>query len=1131
MKAISDVGPDTRRMALFEISIAILDEGIRFTFMYNKHMLHQDLIQKWVITCKDSLTNMAKELSTAPSFPTLSDFPLMPLDYAGLQEIVDKSLPAAHIRYDEVEDMYPCSPMQKGIILSQLLDPTQYLFHAVLEVSSPIGATIDAAQLASACSVVVERHAALRTIFIESVHRGGSFDQVVTHPRKTRISTIKCREIDVMAKLNTRSLGKTNKKHGQPTLPYQITICETPQGKVFIKLEMNHAVTDGASTLIILRDISSAYTNSLPPTKAPSYKEYIKYISNQSLDSSLIYWKSYLSGARFTEFPTMNSDHIAARSLGSVTIDFDRFTELHSLGLEFGVTLSNMIMVAWALVLRKYTNSQDVCFGYLASGRDARIDGVADIVGPLINMLVFRFKFTHGILLKRLFLGAQEDYVNSLPHQHFSLAHVTHALGQAKRGFFNTAVSIQNAGSSEDSDLGALTYEPVDAFDPSEYAVTLNANTTRGDEGIVFRYWTSILSHMQAKDLAYIMSEVLSDIIDHSEEALSHLRVSQDSSLSTHVTTSEVDGWTFQHDHMQHAATTPTLTVSSYSTGPDPTLFSPSASWGTLTKDRFQEKLSALWKDHLDIDTTDITYEGSFFEYGGDSIIAMAMVGDARDHGLPLTVADIFKNPTFGSMLKVLGDKSYKDGDIASTNDDTSLMDCKKDGIIMEEYVYQPLSLLGQQDPERFVRDTVCPLIGVSRASIIDVLPTTDFQAQAVQGSLLDSRWMLNHFYLDGSGSLDVALLQESITNVTAAFDILRTVFVPYQATYVQVILRHVQPDVTIQDVDDIEQFTSELESDHLRQPARPERPSLRFVVARHNSSQAHRIFIRLSHALYDGVCFPAILNALKASYEGEPIITTPSYATYICGVRGRARSEQYTYWRSLLKHSTPTDIIPRQIGAMRTTPTQVLKRVVATPSLAAYNVTAATVVKAAWATVLTKATGKSDVVFGHLISGRNVRHVPGIEAVVGPCLNVVPVRVTYQTSWTVLDLLRYIQHQQVDNMPYESLGFREIIRNCTNWNDDGAMGFSTMVQHQSMAQTDSLSIADNTYNVGVITSQEDTADFSVVTTPQDSNSTEVCFLYPKGGHVGMDFAEQLFDALCDAIADFSKNVNVLVVF
>ncbi|CAG7555120.1 unnamed protein product [Fusarium equiseti] len=1130
VQAISDVGPDTRRMALFEISISILNEGIQFTFMYNKHMLHQDLIQEWVITCKEVLTNMAKELSTAPSLPTLSDFPLMPLDHAGLQEIIDKSLPAAHVRYDEVEDIYPCSPMQEGILLSQLLDPSHYLFHTVLEVSSPTSVTIDAAHLALACSAVVERHAALRTIFIESFHHSSSFDQVVTHPRKPRISTIKCREIDVMAKLNTRSLAKTNKKHGHPILPYQITICETPQGKVFMKLEMNHAVTDGASTAVILRNISDAYTDSLPSTKAPSYKEYIKYILNQSHDSSLIYWKTYLAGAHFTEFPTMNSDHMVAKTLGSVTVDFDRFTELHSLGLELGVTFSNMIMVAWALVLRKYTDSQDVSFGYLASGRDARIDGVADIVGPLINMLVLRFQFTHGMLLKQVLLDAQEDYVNSLPYQHFSLARVTHALGQAKRGFFNTAVSIQNAGSSEDSDLGVLKFESVDAFDPSEYAITLNANTTRGDEGIIFRYWNTVLSHTQAEDLAHVMSEVLSDIIDHSEEALSHLRVSQVSSLPTYANSSVEDGCTYQHDHIHRPVSTPTSTVS-YSTGPGPTLFSPSASWGTLTKDRFHEKLSALWRDHLDIDTNEITYEGSFFECGGDSIIAMAMVGDARDKDLPLTVADIFKNPTFGSMLKVLRDKSYKDNDIASTDGDTSLMDSKKDDIIGEEYVYRPLSLLGQQDPEGFVRGSVCPLVGVSRASIIDVLPTTDFQAQAVEGSLLDSRWMLNYFYLDGCGNLDVALLRESITNVTSAFDILRTVFVPYQATYLQVILRHLQPDITLQDVDDIEEFTSELESDHLCQLVRPERPSLHFVIARHNSSQHHRIFVRLSHALYDGVCFPAILNALKASYEGEPIVPTPSYASYICGVRGRTRSEQYTYWRSLLKHSTPTDIIPRQTSVMRTIPTQVLKRVIATPSLAAYSITTATVVKAAWSTVLAKATGKTDVVFGHLISGRNARHVPGIETIVGPCLNVVPVRVPFQDSWTVLDLLRHIQHQQVDNMPYESLGFRDIIRNCTDWNDDGAMGFSTMVQHQSMAQTNSLSIGDNTYNVGVIASQEDTADFSVVTTPQDSNSTEVCFLYPAGRHEGMDFAEQLFDDLCDTITDFSKNVNVPVVF
>jgi hypothetical protein len=30
---------------------------------------------------------------------------------------------------DDVEDIYPCSPMQEGLLLSQLRDPNAYMFH------------------------------------------------------------------------------------------------------------------------------------------------------------------------------------------------------------------------------------------------------------------------------------------------------------------------------------------------------------------------------------------------------------------------------------------------------------------------------------------------------------------------------------------------------------------------------------------------------------------------------------------------------------------------------------------------------------------------------------------------------------------------------------------------------------------------------------------------------------------------------------------------------------------------------------------------------------------------------------------------------------------------------------------
>ncbi|KAM0548792.1 hypothetical protein ACHAPJ_009789 [Fusarium lateritium] len=1148
MTSISDVAPEARRLAIFEISISILDEGIEFTFMYNQHMRHQDRIEKWVYNCKEMLIDIATRLSEAPSTPTLSDFPLMPIGYAELQRMVTRSLPAARVRFDEVEDMYPCSPMQTGILLSQLLDPSQYLFHIILEMTSPGGSAVDTEKLVRSCHQVIDRHPALRTIFIDSIHRGGSFDQVVLKPRQYRVSTLKCREIEVMAKLNARSLEKTNKRHGGPMLPYQITICETPQGKVFMKLELNHAVTDGASTSITLRDISNAYTDSLIPSKAPSYKEYIKYISHRSADSSLNFWRGYLSGAQYTGFPTinqtgfttmnhtgsstMNPEPTTRRSLGSVAVEFDRFAELQSLGSEFGVTFSNMIMAAWALVLRSYTNSEDVTFGYLASGRDARIEGIDDIVGPLINMLVFRFQFTPGMLLKRLFLDAQEDYIASLPHQHFSLARVSHTLGQAKRGFFNTAVSIQNAGSSNDTDPNALTYDSVEAVDPSEYAVTLNANTTRGDEGIVFRYWSDVLSDRQATDLSLTMSELLSDFIDHSDKALSHLRLSQISHRpnSAYTHTHEVDRWATDDD-VNCEAMIQSLTISESSTDVGAAFSSPNMSNSfTHDRDRLHHKLTALWRENLDLESAAISYNSNFFELGGDSIIAMSMVGSARDMELPLTVANIFKNPDFGPMLEILKEKSYKDDDTASSNDRMYLSDSKKDTTTIGEQAHQPLSALGQEDPEQFVRDHVCTIVGVSRASIIDVLPTTDFQALAIQGSLLESRWMLNYFYLDGKGSLDIALLQESITNVVAAYDVLRTVFVPHQERYLQVVLRHVQPKLTVQDVDDIEQFTSELESDHLQEVPRPEQPSLRFIVARHKASARHRVFIRISHAQYDGLCFPVILDALRASYEGEPIHPTPSYASYIHGALGTNNLEHLAYWRALLKGSSPTHVIPRQRTSLHTAPTQVLKKVVSTPSLASVNITTATVVKAAWSMALAKATCKTDVVFGHLISGRNVGSVPGIESIVGPCLNVVPVRVRHQPSWTVLHLLQHIQNQQVDNMPYESLGFREIINKCTDWDDDGANGFSTIVQHQSMPQTGALSMGQNTYQVGVIASQEDTADFNVVTTPQDAESTEVCLLYAGDGAIDAAFAEQMFDSLCSSITAFSKDLDTPVV-
>src|SRR5207244_3727055 len=103
-----------------------------------------------------------------------------------------------------------------------------------------------------------------------------------------------------------------------------------------------------------------------------------------------------------------------------------------------GITLSNIFQLAWSLVLRAFTGSDDICFGYLTSGRDIPLSGIEDAIGPFINMLVCRTKFSSDLTLGQLLESTQEDYINNTKHQHVSLAEIKRSLNLPDIPLFNT---------------------------------------------------------------------------------------------------------------------------------------------------------------------------------------------------------------------------------------------------------------------------------------------------------------------------------------------------------------------------------------------------------------------------------------------------------------------------------------------------------------------------------------------------------------------------------------------------------------------------------------------------------------------------------------------------------------------
>jgi non-ribosomal peptide synthetase component F len=75
---------------------------------------------------------------------------------------------------------------------------------------------------------------------------------------------------------------------------------------------------------------------------------------------------------------------------------------------------------------------------------------------------------------------------------------------------------------------------------------------------------------------------------------------------------------------------------------------------------------------------------------------------------------------------------------------------------------------------------------------------------------------------------------------------------------------------------------------------------------------------------------------------------------------------------------------------------------------------TLAVLVQAAWSVVLSHVSGSDDVVFGAAFSGRPPE-VTGIEGMVGPCVNNVPVRARLRRGESVLALVRSLQEKQPD--------------------------------------------------------------------------------------------------------------------
>ncbi|PYH40075.1 acetyl-CoA synthetase-like protein [Aspergillus saccharolyticus JOP 1030-1] len=511
-----------------------------------------------------------------------------------------------------------------------------------------------------------------------------------------------------------------------------------------------------------------------------------------------------------------------------------------------------------------------------------------------------------------------------------------------------------------------------------------------------------------------------------------------------------------------------------------------------------QLALQQLWAEVLKTSATQISLNDNFLRLGGDSITAMRLASAARAQGIPLSTATVFQHPTLEAMSAVAETLSHQ----------------------QRPLTFEPFSTLKSFTKDQLLNEIVLPQVDSPASNIEDVLEVTDFQSLAIGGGLNKTRGWSNYLVFDFSGPIDLRRLQTACEELLRKHAILRTVFVKAESQLWQVVLRSVVPEYTFH-IQDEQDPSEALVRKDLARPPRLGEPIVRFMVIK-NGAIRHRLIMRISHGQYDGSSMPLLMQDLRKAYRGECLQKRPQFADFV-RMQLLANEGAEAFHKQMLAGSTMTAVVEHTKPSITNVLNTMIAAMVPLVAYKDHGITAATVIKAAWALVLGEMATTSDVVYGHMVSGRNLG-LDHVESVMGPCLNIVPVRADIKAVGTVLELLQMIQQQQTDTIPHEGLGFQHIIEQCTDW--PSATRFSSVFQYQEFGAeedpTQPVSIEGSLKCApGFICPAPDACDVSILATPVGSQvRIEMIF---SSHTMSQSFAEATLKKLCAKVETIAQ--------
>nr|WP_150149854.1 non-ribosomal peptide synthase/polyketide synthase [Bacillus swezeyi] len=482
------IGGKISRSHSIEINSIIINHELVIHTTFNPLEYTKDTISRLNETYKESLEKIIDHCTNQ------TESERTPFDYGDTNISLDE-LEEIKGKYKDVriEKIYPLANMQKGMLFHAIEDQTSsaYFQQTVMDIEGYVDPDI----LEKSFNEIAKRHEILRASYEY---------EIVEEPRQIIIEN---RKIDFyyydIENSASPQKGMVIEKYINEDrdkgfdlskdVLMRVYLIKTDRGSYQLIWSHHHILLDGWCLGIIMGELFAVYEKMIKgeafQLKEPKpYSDYIQWLERQDKEEARQYWKKYLAGyeeqAQIPKFKKGKKNSPYDRQEKVISFSKQLTNQMKQLAGKNSVTLHTVLQTIWGLILTKYNNIEDAVFGTVVSGREAKVDGIEDMIGLFINTIPTRIRFNQNAGFNDVLKTVQAEAIESNSYNYMNLAEVQ-ALSSLKKDLIDHILVFENYEvddqlSEQNQMETGFEVKKISAAEQSNYSFSMSA--TPGEE-------------------------------------------------------------------------------------------------------------------------------------------------------------------------------------------------------------------------------------------------------------------------------------------------------------------------------------------------------------------------------------------------------------------------------------------------------------------------------------------------------------------------------------------------------------------------------------------------------------------------------------------------------------------------